>query len=532
MNRLLLLSFLVLISNILNAQGWGQTQKITPADRASLDEYGNAVCMLNNIAVVGAKSVDGSSSDSGAVYIYEKDVSNNWVQTQKIFNSDARQFDRFGVSVDLDENYLIVGARSQDYDVNGNNFIDSSGAAYIFEKDTDGDWIEVQKLVASDRESFQPLFGESVAIDGNYAVINAPREIKGLDGQPDLTNAGACYIFERNSNGLWNEVQKIVPSQRYAQDRFGDFSLTISGNTIAVGTFRHDFNSNEQDEISSAGAVYIFDRDTNGVWNEVQKIVASDREQGEWFGRSVALEGDILTVGASQEYEQGNLSAQYGAVYVFERDINGVYNEIQKIQPDALVHESKFGHSIGLDGDNMIVGAYLMNIGPVSFGGGAFMFERDSNGVWNQAAILYDENVNSGDNFGFDVTTSGDFAFVGAFGQDVDDMGLNPLSTSGAAYVFDINEPNNLGTLSIEDVIGYSITAFPNPVAHDLHLDLGAYYNDVKVSVKTILGQQAFIQNYQNAKVIELPFNVVSGLYLVEIVVENRTVSVLKIIKQ
>ncbi len=538
MFRLLLFAGLLVISNYTNAQGWGQTQKITPDDRALADEFGWSVVVQGDIAAVGAKSVDFNTSDRGAVYMYEKDASNNWIQTQKIFNSDARQFDRFGQSVDMDGDLMIIGARSQDYDENGGGmFYDSGGAAYIFEKDGAGQWNEMQKLVSSDRgETFQPLLGETVAISGNYAVVNAPREVKGLSGQPDLINAGACYIFERNGSGVWSEVQKIVPSQRYARDQFGDFALAISGNTIAVGSFRHDFDGNEQNELSSAGAVYIFERDTNGLWSETQKIVDSNREQGEWFGRSVALDGDLLMVGVAQDYFQGNGNSQYGAVHVFERDGTGVYSEIQIITPDVLQHQSRFGHSIDVDGDKMIVGAYQMDIGLVSFGGAAFMFEKDVNGIWNQTAEMYDINVNSGDDFGYNVAVSGDFAFVGAYDQDEDFEGLYPLAIAGAAYVFDVNEPNTLSSLAtlslVDNTISLDVTVFPNPNQGDFTINLGKVYNQIDVSITNRLGQEIKTQHFQSSKEITLDINTQTGIYFVKISTGKGESAVAKIIKQ
>ncbi len=537
MFRLLLFVGLLVISNYTNAQGWGQTQKITPDGRALADEFGWSVVVQGNIAAVGARSVDFNTSDRGAVYMYEKDVSNNWIQTQKLFNSDARQFDRFGQSVDMDGNLMIIGARSQDYDENGGGmFYDSGGAAYIFEKDATGHWNEMQKLVSSDRgETFQPLLGETVAISGNYAVVNAPREVKGLSGQPDLINAGACYIFERDGSGVWSEVQKIVPSQRYARDQFGDFALAISGNTIAVGSFRHDFDVNEQNEVLSAGAVYIFERDTNGVWSQTQKIVDSNREIGEWFGRSVALDGDLLMVGVSQDYFQGDGNAQYGAVHVFERDVTGVYNNTQVIIPDALNFQSQFGHSIDVEGDKMIVGAYQMDIGSVSFGGAAFMFEKDVNEIWNQTAEMYDINVNSGDDFGYNVAVSGDFAFVGAYEQDEDFEGLNPLSQAGAAYVFDVNEPNTLSSLATLSLVDHhsnsNIKAYPNPIKDILNLDLGEHYTNVTINITNIFGQKIVSKEYINSQSIQLELHQSKGVYLVEVMAENKIISVLKVVK-
>ncbi|MBC2845532.1 T9SS type A sorting domain-containing protein [Winogradskyella flava] len=538
MKKILLFALINLTLIQLQAQGWGQTQKITPDDRALADEFGWSVVVQGDIAAVGAKSVDFNTSDRGAVYMYEKDASNNWIQTQKLFNSDARQFDRFGQSIDIDGDIMIIGARSQDYDENGGGmFYDSGGAAYIFEKDATGNWSEIQKLVSSDRgATFQPLLGETVAISGDYAVVNAPREVKGLTGQPDLTNAGACYIFERDGNGVWSEVQKIVPSQRYAQDQFGDFSLAISGNTIAVGSFRHDFDVNEQNEVLSAGAVYIFERDTNGVWSETQKIEDANREQGEWFGKSVALEGDLLMVGVAQDYFQGNGNAQYGAVHVFERDVTGVYNNIQVITPNAQNFQSRFGHSIDVEGDKMIVGAYLMDIGSVAFGGAAFMFEKDVNGIWNQTAEMYDPNVNSGDDFGYNVAVSGDFAFVGAYDQDEDFEGLNPLAIAGAAYVFDVNEPNTLASLStlsiVDNIYEFTVKAYPNPTESILNLDFGNYSQGINVSVYTTLGQKVFSAGYTNSRTIQLDIqNQPKGLYLVEVKTESNASSILKVVK-
>lgn len=532
MKKILLFTFISLTIVQLQAQGWGEIQKIVAGDRHVEQEFGWVLAIQGSVATIGAKSDNESVSDGGAVYVYAKDGSNTWMFIQKLMNSDARQWDRFGQSVAIDGNYMIVGARGQDYDENNANFENAEGAAYIFEKDGSGNWSEIQKIVASDRgQTFQAVFGETVAISGNYAVVNKPAEESELG-----IAAGVCYIFERDTNGVWNEVQKIVNSHRNHNDRFGDFSIAISGNIIAVGARQQDYDASGQNEILSAGAVYIFERDTNGVWNEIQKIVAAEREQGEWFGRSVAINGNQIIVGASQEYLQGNVNTQYGAVYVFERDGDDVYNEIQKIRPDALMHQSKFGHSIAVDGNHMVVGAYFMNIGNVFFGGAAFMFEKDGNGIWNQIATMYDADASTQDHFGYVVAMSGDFAMVGAYKEDEDENGLNTVSQAGSAYVFDVNEPNTLESLTTLGILDVSfnlrIKAYPNPVNNRLKIDLGHFFNDIDITINNLLGQQVFFKNYQNKVLIELPFNLPKGMYLVEVKVENRIASVLKIIRQ
>jgi len=362
----LLLVALFFSINCTNAQGWGQTQKLTPDDRASFDEFGWSMTMDGNTIAVGAKLEDGTSTENGAVYVYEKDASNTWILTQKLRNSDTRQFDLFGQSIAMDGNYMVVGARGQDYDEFGNNFSDAAGAAYIFEKNSSGMWTEIQKIVSSDRGStFQPVFGETVAINGDYIIVNAARESTGLSGQPNLTQAGACYIFERNASGLWVEVQKLVSSYRAANERWGDLSLAVYGNIIAVGAFRENTDAQGANELNNAGSAYIFERDTNGVWNLVEKFVPSDRDVSDGFGASVALHGTTLLISARGEYITDINSDRYGAVYVLEQDASGVWNETQKIRPspDASDHNSRFGHSVDIEGNHMVVGAYLTNLG-------------------------------------------------------------------------------------------------------------------------------------------------------------------------
>lgn len=529
-----LLPLLVLLCIFTNkgfSQGWGQIQKIVAADRHVEQDYGWSIAIQGDIAAIGARSDNEAQGAAGSVYMFVKDASDNWIQTQKLIHSNSRQWDRFGQSLAIDGNYMIVGARGQDYDENNANFEDAEGAAYIFEKDGSGNWIEIQKIVASDRgETFQAVFGETVAISGNYAVVNKPTE-KGDLG----INAGVCYIFERDTNGIWSEVQKITNSHRTNDDRFGDNSISISGNILAIGARQHDYDASGQNEILSAGAVYIFERDNNGVWNETQKIVAMQREQGEFFGSSVAINGNQIIVGASQEYSLGDVSAQYGAIYIFEQDGNGVYNEIQKIRPDALMHQSKFGHSLAVDGNNMIVGAYFQIIGSAGFGGAAFMFDKDGSGFWNQTATMYDLDASSQDRFGFAVALSGDFAIVGAHQEDEDENGANSISQAGSAYVFDVNQPNTLpplSTLSItENNFDTVIKAYPNPVKNNLNIDLGSFNTKVSVEVYNYLSQKIISKTYLNTNTVNLPLKVSIGIYLVK-VKANNTTSILKVLKK
>ncbi|MEZ4875800.1 MAG: FG-GAP repeat protein [Flavobacteriaceae bacterium] len=120
----------------------------------------------------------------------------NWSQVSKVIANDRAQEDLFGFYVSLDGNRAVIGAPQEDEDANGGNFLSMAGAAYVFSKDTNGHWLQTQKLVASDRDAFS-FFGEAVAMNGNQLLIGSPREQKDANGNNPITTAGAVYVFER-----------------------------------------------------------------------------------------------------------------------------------------------------------------------------------------------------------------------------------------------------------------------------------------------------------------------------------------------
>ena len=175
-------------------------------------------------------------------YIFERSSAGAWQQVQKLISSDRQSYDEFGRSVSIDGNYAIVGAYQEDHDTTGtssstttaNGYAISAGAAYIFEHSSAGTWQQVQKLISSDRQSYDE-FGRSVSIDGNYAIVGAYQEDHDTTGTSSSTTtaneyadvAGAAYIFERSSAGAWQQVQKLVANDRQPFDPLWLFSKYI-----------------------------------------------------------------------------------------------------------------------------------------------------------------------------------------------------------------------------------------------------------------------------------------------------------------
>ncbi len=168
------------------ADNWGQVTKLTASSPENAAYFGYSVAVSGNFAVVGTLGEDGTGTNLGAAYIFDKDFggTDSWGQVARLTASDAENNDEFGFSVAIDGDYVVVGTIQED------GAGTSRGAAYIYGRNYGGqdNWGEVMKLTALDAAD-QDWFGYSVAISGDYAVVGAAFE----DGAG--TNRGAVYIF-------------------------------------------------------------------------------------------------------------------------------------------------------------------------------------------------------------------------------------------------------------------------------------------------------------------------------------------------
>ena len=281
------------------ADNWGEVKKITASDADASDQFGYAVSISGNYAIVSATYNQDNGYGTGSAYIFYKDQggADNWGEVKKITASDATLDDNFGFSVSISGSYAIVGAR---YNDDGGSM---SGSAYIFNKDQGGtdNWGEVKKLLASDDDA-NDNFGHSVSISGNYAIVGSP------GNDDDGGSSGSAYIFYKDQGSVnnWGEVKKLTASDAASSDQFGG-SVSISNDNAIVGAKTND------DIGSNSGSAYIFNINEGGAnnWGETMKITASDAASSDEFGASVCISSNDIIVGAN-----GNT----GYAYVFNKD--------------------------------------------------------------------------------------------------------------------------------------------------------------------------------------------------------------------
>jgi len=398
--------------------GWQQEAYIKSPNPDSSDFFGTDVAVEGNILVIGAEEEDsitaGINGESnnlgtnvGAAYVYER-VDGVWelVAFLKADNPDTNDF--FGHEVAISNRTIVVGSLFEDTSIGGvnpepNNSVVNTGAAYVF-REVDGAWEQEAFLKASNPER-SDHFGESVAISGDTIVVGATLEdspasqVNGSQGNGG-TNVGAAYVYERN-NGVWAQQAYLKPTNPDVSDHFGT-SVSISGDIVVVASQFEDggnpnVDSNPFDNsVRSAGAAYVFDRDSNGDWDFRTYLKSPNPEIDDQFGFSVSVSGDFIVVGEFGEDSVSigsdgvgdNSVPDAGAAYVYQivNDDVELVSVLKSLVPGT---GDMFGFNVAVSGTTIAAGAQLedsvtnevngdANNNDAEDSGGVFLYESIS----------------------------------------------------------------------------------------------------------------------------------------------------------
>jgi hypothetical protein len=328
------------------SNNWGQKVKLIASDADASDQFGMAVDIDGDIAIVGARFEDSNGQNAGAAYVFyrSQDGTNNWTEVKKILASDGDQDDDFGHSVGVHGNYIIIGAPGED------DGVFSAGAAYIYYRHSGGNdqWGEVKKITANDAAT-KDNFGAAVGITDGFVIVGA----FGEDSMAD--DAGAAYIYDQNegSTNNWGQVAKILADDSSDYSEFG-YSVAIDGEYAAVGSHADNVTG------SNIGSVYMFrkDRGGNKNWGKTMKLLAGGGSDGDEFGISVSLDGDFLIVGA---YQDDSMANDGGAIYVYYHmpEVQDYWWQMKKIVQGDSDRSDLFGFSTGVSDGKIIIGAFF-----------------------------------------------------------------------------------------------------------------------------------------------------------------------------
>lgn len=387
---------------------WSQRQKVTSTPRGVGAQHGSAVAISGNTMVVGARHDSTTASQAGAAYVYVLNAG-SWTQQAILLANDGAATDKFGHSVAISGDTVVVGSYNDDA------AFFNSGSAYVYVR-TGTTWTFQQKLTASDGTA-DDEFGNAVGINGDTIVVGSH-----FADLPGMAQTGAAYIYRR-SGTVWTETQRLSPTPGtngpILADHFGS-SVAIS-TKIAVGA------SGDDTPFTASGAVYIF-AESGGIFLPQQKLTIASGANGDRFGNSVAIEGDTVVGGASEDMVAGQTAR--GSAYVFEFTGGIWVSQGQLIASDGA-QVDRFGYSVAVSEDVIAVGAREDDTvagGPDA--GSAYVFARTGS-TWTEQQKLAATDTFNGDRLGVSIALN-----LGKLAVGAAEKALTSPNGQGAVYYY------------------------------------------------------------------------------------------------
>jgi len=274
-----------------------------------------------------------------------------------------------------------------------------------------GQYQQSAKLTANVRES-RAEFGTAVAINDQFLAVGASRE---------TIAKGAVYIHRKNGSH-WNFNQKITAPDGVEMAEFGG-SLKFGNNFLVAAAGRADI-----DDIIRAGALYIYEPNSNNQWTFAQKLISSNPYNDGLLGvnpTSIAVDNNLIVAGAP------GVDSWKGSVYIFEK-VGNNWEETQKIDAPEGIEFGNFGIGVGISGSYLVIGASGVN----SNAGKIYIYKKNDSGQW-----LLNQSIVSSENspsfyFGNSVSMDGNELVVGAYAES--DSG-----NISSAYIYKLDNNGN-----------------------------------------------------------------------------------------
>jgi hypothetical protein len=390
-------------------RGWEYDSQLFVNETQESDFFGWDVALAPGIAAVGAwQHDDNGYENNGAVYIFEHlsqrrhgHHSMIWSMTTKLIGVNDHQHFGISLSFSKDGAYLLIGASGDSGD--DNNGVGTVGTVYVATYSTwTGAWV-IQTSIQSADVGASDYYGISVATHNHVAVIGAYGQ-NSSSGRPGDGSGGAVYIYSNQNTDYshWYFEAQLVASDSQQDDYFGR-SVAIYDRTVVVGADGAD------DCGVSSGAAYIFRSYSGNIWTQIQKLLPPDDSSYELFGGSVAIYGNILVIGADGDSQN---DVRTGTAWYYKRS-EYWYGD------DAMTDDTAG------DGDDA----------NDDYGEGGSHYE-----YWSREYELYASDRSSRDLYGSDVAIYETNILIGA------EVGDGYEYNAGACYVYTL-PPHNIQTL-------------------------------------------------------------------------------------
>lgn len=326
--------------------GWVESQILSMDQEGPGDGFGTALALDGpELLVTAPEQNDGR----GAVHLFRKGDNGGWARSGGFHASGAEAGDGFGLHASLNNDWAFVGSPGTG---------DREGSVVVFRRDATGTWKEIATLRA---DGAQPgdLFGSVVASSGDLLVVGAP-------GRGD--RAGIAFAFRRNAAGNeWEPAGSLQPSGVERNHQFA-VSLVIRNGRIVAGAPGND---------GGFGAVFVFRAGNDGGWIQERRLLAFDGARPDGFGSALATDGEELWVGSPRSHRF------QGAAYVL-REENDIWREAQRVTGSQPRERDLFGATLAARNGVAAVGL----AGADQEAGVVAIFQRQPDGSWAESAVM------------------------------------------------------------------------------------------------------------------------------------------------
>jgi hypothetical protein len=389
-----------------DAGGWTEAAYFS-AGLHDQDLFGRAVALGGGQVIVGAPGNDEYGLDSGNVQIFGAIADCNSNQqldaceidagTGHDFNENGILDECEGVACRLEEVQRLVQppagvadvSLSEDIAVLGVPMEQPNGAVYVY-RSSGSAWSQEARLEAWDGGE-GGSFGTAVAAYGDRVLVGAP------DRREEYWFDGAAYLFHFDGSSWAPEERFTTP---YAGDYLGVSLALGDGVLVLAAPFADMYGFHD-------GAAYVY-RYTAGAWELEAELADPGATDMDYFGQSMALDRNLLVVGASSHEEEGPDS---GIAYVYRYDGS-------QWQYEARLAPSDPSYLVGCS-TVLAVADDLIMLGPgpgLSHTTGAAYVFRHLDGDWVEEACLVPADAVAYDRVGTSVAIEGRVAVVGVPG--------------------------------------------------------------------------------------------------------------------
>ena len=447
-------------------------------DSQTTDKYQINVAINGNYILLGYPKLSFSGdTNRGAAYLFKRVSDTNITQIAEITASNGVAGDNFGSSVDIDGDYLLIGAVGRDITTN------DDGSAYLFKRASDTNVSELAMLTANDAAT-SDSFGNTVSINGDYLLVGAVND--------DLTanDEGSAYLFKRNSDSNISQIAKVIASDAQDSDRFGH-TVSIDYPYFVIGT------NNISGSDSNGESAYIFKINSDSNISQIQRLQGSSSTTGDHFGSSVAINKNYIVVGSYYDTEdlQGSEYA-----YIYKKATDDSISEIKKLQSNKLKTGDSFGYAVAIDTNLIAVGA--VGEGSLSNEGATYIFDMEP----LSKPYFYNPPIDVNRNEVFKKGTI--FSFTNEAASPAGSLSYSSGGTDGSHFSFSGADISFLSTVTTNAAADYEVPVDASPTDNNYSVTVTATdpsgttaTHDLNIAIKDKAAFEIATFNSSNAQI-------------------------------